>query len=87
MTKHIADVANADPVDIGVFLFLGVFLFQRLGDCATCYGDDQKRAHDDVYRARQFAANYRKSTSQSLREWAILNVRSGRIASVAEWRK
>ena len=44
MAKHIADVANADPTDIGLLLL------ERIRDRATCFGDDQKRALDDVLR-------------------------------------
>ena len=45
MAKHVADVANADPADIGVLLL------ERLRDRATCFGDDHKRALDDVLGA------------------------------------
>jgi hypothetical protein len=50
VAKHIADVANADPTDIGLLLL------ERIRDRATCFGDDQKRALDNVLRTR-FAAN------------------------------
>jgi hypothetical protein len=48
VSNHVADVANADPANIGVLLL------ERFRDCTTRFGDNQKRALNDVRGAPVF---------------------------------